>query len=171
MDAAIEVRELRRHEVEEAVEFGRPLGAEVSVEAVSWTVSLTARREGAWLGVALVAPDALGTPRVWVAVVEDVADRGGLICRLMDKAMLKLRSVAVGACAVTVCGADGESMVNRAHWCVGGEPGGPDEATAPLRALDEVVAEAGEAETDEAESGEAGANSATGDGTGTAQAA
>jgi len=180
MDASVEIRELRRHEIEEAVAFGRPLGMEASADAVRWTVSLTARHDGELKGLALVAPDATGTLRVWVAVGESAADRGGLICRLMDKAMLKLRSIEAGACSMTVCGEDGEAMVSRTHWCVEGESGGGDEATKPLRGLDEVVAASGE-DHGEAEAGEAkdegadesadGATPEAGDGVDAAQAA
>ncbi|MEM6332429.1 MAG: hypothetical protein AAF823_03715 [Planctomycetota bacterium] len=163
MNQGIQIRELRRHEIDRALEFARPLGVELGPEEVKWTLSLTAVRGDAWVAAALTAPDETDTLRVWVVAVESLEDlqaepdpdaaagaaggdaafdRGGLICRLIDKAMLKLRSEAAGACAVTVCGEAGEAVMSRTVWAADAEVSDvalDDEAGERVRSLDEVL--------------------------------
>ncbi|MEO0588898.1 MAG: hypothetical protein AAF078_14820 [Planctomycetota bacterium] len=161
---------MRRHDVDRALAFARPLGAELGAEEVRWTLSLSAMRGDAWVGAALTATDATDTLRVWVVAVESLDevegeaageavggamefDRGGVICRLIDKAMLKLRSEAAGACAVTVCGEAGEAVMSRTVWSPDAEVSDvvvDDAAGDGVRSLDEVLAEPRAAEADEA---------------------
>lgn len=173
MDREIEIREVSRHEVSDAVAFGKPLGVEVAAGDVRWLSSLSAKRGDEWIGVALTAPDATDTHRVWVAVDEGFDGRAELVGLLIDKAMFKLASMATRACALVVCGDDGEAMASRACWRYGdddrsndGEPaGGP-------RSLDDVLADASGRRADDSAQDAADPPHADGDAsTDTAQAA
>ncbi|MEO0964166.1 MAG: hypothetical protein AAFY08_03515 [Planctomycetota bacterium] len=142
MAQAIDIRELRRHEVGDALMFGATLGVVAEADGVRWTNSLVAKRDDELIGVAVTAPDATGTLRVWVAVDAGLEGRDELIGRLIDKAMFKLASAATGACALVVCGEDGESATARACWH-GDEPDGSSASVAggAVRSLDEVLGE------------------------------
>lgn len=134
----IDIRELRRHEVADAMAFGQPLGVDVEADTVRWLSSLSAKRDGEWVGVTLYTADPAGTPRVWIAVDPQAADRDALIDRLIDKAMFKLASSAAGACAVVVCGDEADAVAARAFTHDASAPE-PTAEAAEVRPLDEVL--------------------------------
>lgn len=126
-DANEQIREIRRHELDEVIDFAHQHGSAIEASGVHPALSVLARDEaGAPRGAALLR--ATGThATLEVVTAEEAGDaEGGLTRRLIDKALSRMRCRHVHRCSIRFPRDDtAERLWRAARWTADTAPETP----------------------------------------------